>query len=169
MVDKPFDSSSEVRMRVEFINPFIESTLRSLDLMAGIKAERQNLSLKEGLITTFDISSIVSLTGQVEGSIILSMPTQLACRIASNLLMEEHGELDSAVEDAIGEMGNIIVGDARRSLKDSGYDVSISLPNVVFGTGHHISRRPSVPCIAIPFSTADGPFEVNVGIKEVSG
>ncbi|MCB1049570.1 MAG: chemotaxis protein CheX [Acidobacteria bacterium] len=155
-------------MRVEFINPFIESTLRSLELMAGISATRENLTLKEGLITTFDISSIVSLTGQVEGSIIISMPSSLACKVASNLLMEEHTELDPAVEDAIGEMGNIIVGDARRSLKDSGYDVSISLPNVVFGTGHHISRRPSVPCIAIPFTTPEGPFEVNVGIKEAS-
>lgn len=153
-------------MKVEYINPFIEGTVKALEMMAQIQAERANLQLKQDLITTYDISSIVSLTGKVEGSIIVSMPTQLACKIASNMLMEEIGTLDESVQDAIGEMGNIIVGDARRALKDHGLDVTISLPNVVLGKGHKISRRPNVPCIAIPFTTPFGPFEVNVGLKE---
>jgi len=153
-------------MKVEYINPFIESTLKSLEMMAQISATRDNLSLKQDLITTFDISSIVSLTGEVEGSIIISMPEKLACKVASNLLMEECAALDDNVKDAIGEMGNIIVGDARRALSAMGKSVTISLPNIVLGQGHVIARKNNIPCIAIPFNTEFGPFEVNVGIKE---
>ncbi len=153
-------------MNVAFINPFIESTLRSLEMMASITAEKTGLSVKEDLITTFDISAIIGLTGYTSGSIILSFPKNLACRIASNMLMEEIPELNQSVEDAVGEIGNIVVGDARRILIQDGFSLSISVPTVVVGTGHKISRTGDVPCIAIPFNTPYGEFEVNVGLKE---
>lgn len=155
-----------IPMNVAYINPFIESTLRSLDMMAGIAAEKTGLSVKEDLITTFDISSIIGITGEVTGSIIISVPSVLACKIASNMLMEEIKELDQRVEDAIGEIGNIVVGDARRILIQDGHQLNISVPTVVMGTGHKISRSGHIPCIAIPFKTPYGEFEVNVGLKE---
>ena len=153
-------------MNVAFINPFIESTLRSLDMMAGIQAEKVGLELKEDLITTYDVSAIIGLTGETSGSIIISMPGSLACKIASNMLMEEITSMNKNVEDAIGEIGNIVVGDARRSLIQDGHQLSISIPTVVIGVGHKISRSGDVPCIAIPFSTEFGDFEVNVGLRE---
>ncbi len=153
-------------MNVAYINPFIDSTVRSLEMMAGIQAEKAGLELKEDPITTYDISSIIALTGEVSGSIIISVPEPLACKIASNMLMEEISKLDRAVEDAIGEIGNIVVGDARRSLMQDGHQLTISVPTVVMGKGHKISRAGDIPCIAIPFSTPFGTFEVNVGIVE---
>jgi chemotaxis protein CheX len=141
-------------MNVAFINPFIESTLRSLDMMASIQAEKAGLELKE------------DLTGETSGSIIISMPEQLACKIASNMLMEEITSMNKNVEDAIGEIGNIVVGDARRALIQDGHQLNISIPTVVIGVGHKISRSGDVPCIAIPFSTPFGNFEVNVGLRE---
>ena len=153
-------------MNVAYVNPFIESTLRSLDMMAGIKADKTGLALKEDLITTFDISAIIGLTGETSGSIIISMPEKLACKVASNMLMEEIPTLNKSVEDAIGEIGNIVVGDARRALIQEGHSLNISIPTVVIGAGHKISRSGDVPCIAIPFTTSFGDFEVNVGLRE---
>lgn len=153
-------------MNVAFINPFIESTLRSLEMMAGIQAEKAELALKEDLITTYDISAIIALTGETSGSIIITMPTKLACKVASNMLMEEITHMDKNVEDAIGEIGNIVVGDARRALVQEGHHLSISIPTVVLGPGHKISRSGDIPCIAIPFRTDYGNFEVNVGLLE---
>lgn len=153
-------------MNVAFVNPFIESTLRSLDMMAGIKAEKVGLELKEDLITTYDISSIIGLTGETSGSIIISLPARLACKIASNMLMEEITSLNKNVEDAVGEIGNIVVGDARRALIQEGFSLNISIPTVVVGAGHKISRSGDVPCIAIPFRTELGDFEVNVGLRD---
>jgi chemotaxis protein CheX len=153
-------------MNVAYVNPFIESTLRSLDMMAGVKADKTGLALKEDLITTYDVSAIIGLTGETSGSIIISMPIKLACRIASNMLMEEITVLDKSVEDAIGEIGNIVVGDARRALIQEGHSLYISIPTVVIGSGHKISRSGDITCIAIPFTTDYGDFEVNVGLRE---
>ena len=74
--------------------------------------------------------------------------------------------MNKNVEDAIGEIGNIVVGDARRSLIQDGHQLNISIPTVVIGVGHKISRSGDVPCIAIPFTTEFGDFEVNVGLRE---
>src|ERR1035438_1053716 len=115
-------------MNVAFINPFIESTLRSLEMMASITAEKIGLSVKEDLITTYDISAIIGITGDTSGSIILSFPVDVACRIASNMLMEEITAREKTVEDATGEIGNIVVGDARRILIQDGFSLSISVP-----------------------------------------
>lgn len=153
-------------MNVAFINPFIEATLRSLEMMASITAEKSGLAIKEDLITTYDLSAIIGIAGEPSGSVILSFPAGLACRIASNMLMEEITTLDRSVEDAIGEIGNIVVGDARRLLIQDGFNLSISVPTVVIGQGHKISRSGDVPCIAIPFHTEFGEFEVNVGLKD---
>jgi chemotaxis protein CheX len=153
-------------MNVAYINPFIESTVRSLDMMAGIQAEKIGLSIKEDLITTYDITAIIGLTGETSGSIIISVPANLACKIASNMLMEDITEMNQAVQDAIGEIGNIVVGDARRILIQEGFQLNISIPTVVMGKGHIISRSGDVPCIAIPFRTEHGDFEVNVGLRE---
>ena len=86
-------------MNVAYINPFIESTVRSLDMMAGIKAEKVGLELKEDHITAYEISTIIGLTGETTGSIIISMPSELACKIASNMLMEEITAINKNVED----------------------------------------------------------------------
>ena len=151
-------------MKIEFINPFIESTIKTMKMMADVEVNRDNLALKRDLITTYDISAILSLTGQVEGSIILSMPKPLACLVAEKLVMEPYTELDGNVQDAVGELANIIVGDARRALVAMGHKTSLSIPNIILGTGHIISRR-RLPCIAIQFRTDHGLFEINVGVK----
>jgi len=153
-------------MDVAYINPFIESTLRSLDMMASITAEKIGLELKDDHITAYEISAIIGLTGGASGSVIISLPAKLACKIASNMLMEDIESMNQSVEDAIGEIGNIVVGDARRTLMQDGHSLNISIPTVVIGAGHRISRPGNVPCIAIPFRTEFGDFEVNVGIKE---
>ena len=153
-------------MKVEFINPFIDSTLRSLEMMAGITAEKTGLELRDDHITAYEISSIIGITGETSGSIIISMPARLACKIASNMLMEEIDTINRDVEDAIGEIGNILVGDARRSLIQDGHTLNISIPTVGVGAGVRISRTGDIPCIAIPFTTDFGDFEVNVGLTE---
>lgn len=154
-------------IKAEFINPFLESTLNCLKMYADITAVKKNPSLKETLPEIYDISGIISLVGQLEGSAVVSFPKKLALYIVSSMWEEDITELNADVEDGIGEVANIIVGEARSKLKDAGYDVTISVPSVVVGKGHKISRSKVIPYVSIPFATNKGIFEVNVGIREV--
>lgn len=136
-------------------------------MYAGLNVVKKNPSLKDSLPEIYDISGIISLVGQLEGSAVVSFPKRLALYIVSKMWEEEITELNADVEDGIGEIANIIIGEARSKLKDKGYDVSISVPSVVVGKGHKITRSKVIPYVSIPFITKKGIFEVNVGLREV--
>ena len=74
---------------------------------------------------------------------------------------DEHAEL---IKEMVGEMVNIIAGNASSTLEN--YSIKISVPFVVQGINHTVSWPHRAPIISIPFSTPYGPFEVNVSMIE---
>ena len=61
--------------------------------------------------------------------------------------------------------------EAITALADAGYDLTISIPSVVVGTDHSISRPRDIPCFEIPFETdaLDANFKREVGGRAVLG
>ena len=64
------------------------------------------------------------------------------------------------VQDAVGEITNMISGQARAGLSQLGLNLSSSTPTVIFGDNHTIPHVTSGPVIAIPFSSPQGDFTV---------
>ncbi len=153
-------------MDIGYINPFIESVLDNLQVMANIVAEKKNLSVSKDTKTLAEVSAIIGLSGEIAGSAVISLPKKLALKVASVMLMEELDEINDDVKDAIGELANIVVGTARNKLKDSGHDVTISTPTIIVGLGHEISHPHGVPFLVIPFATKEGELFINIGIKK---
>jgi len=73
--------------------------------------------------------------------------------------------VDEHVKDAVGEMANMVAGGAKRVLAAAGCDLRVSIPSVVVGPGHTISRPRGIPCIEIPFETERGAFSVDLCLK----
>jgi chemotaxis protein CheX len=153
-------------MDIKYINPFIESVLNNLEQMAALKAEKMNLSVSLEAKTKSEISGIIGLSGSVKGSAVISFSKPVALAVASAMFMEELKELNDDVKDAIGEFSNIVVGNARNKLVDSGLDVTMSTPTIIVGKDHEISHPHNIPFLVIPFNTDIGPFQINIGIKE---
>ena len=147
-------------MDIRYINPFIESVLDNLKVMAQIQAVKKDLSISKDAKTRAEISAIIGLSGEIVGSAVISLPKKLALNVASAMFMEELTEINDDVKDAIGELANIVVGTARNKLKDAGHDVTISTPTIIIGLGHEVSHPHAVPFLLIPFSTDDGEFSI---------
>ena len=62
----------------------------------------------------------------------------------------------------MGEITNMISGDARRELEVAGVLLKAAIPSVVSGKSHVISHMTKGPSIAIPFTTEAGDFTVEV-------
>ncbi len=152
-------------MNVNYINPFISSVLKNLEVMAGIQAERMELALEKELKLNADISGVIGLGGEISGSAIISFPKEIALAVASAMLMEELSEINADVRDAIGEFTNIVVGNARNEIVNSGYNVTISTPTIIVGKDHNITHPQKIPFIIVPFKTRLGIFNINIGIK----
>jgi chemotaxis protein CheX len=60
----------------------------------------------------------------------------------------------------------MVSGVARQKLEGEGYHIAAAIPTVVSGENHCILHVMAGPSIIIPFETADGPFVVDICLKE---
>jgi chemotaxis protein CheX len=143
-------------MNVAFINPFLEGMVNVLKTMAFTEPKPGKPFLKKhGEPSKGDVTGIVGLTGPVKGSVAVSFSEAAILRVVSNMFGEEFTTINREVEDAVGELSNMICGDARRALGDQGYQFQASIPAVITGAGHKITHSVPGPSIVIPF-TIDG-------------
>lgn len=117
----------------------------------------------------WDVSAIIGLTGEARGAVVISMKKELSLKITGVLTGSEHTDLDDEVVDAIGEIVNIIAGNAKRGLEES-FRLVISLPTIVRGKGHTIMwPNDQARIICIPFTIfGSDSFSLSVAI-EASG
>jgi len=153
-------------MDVRFVNAFLEGTINVLKTMAFMEPRPGKPYLKQDNIAVGDISGIIGLTGSARGSLALSFSGSCILRVVSNMLGEEITDLNADIQDAVGEITNMISGAARKNLEAKGFNISAAIPTVVFGKGHSIIHVMGGPSIIIPFETDHGPFVVDVCISD---
>lgn len=150
---------------VNLINPFITATLKALETMAFVKANRTKVYLKEDNVLNGDISGIMGLSGDVSGSIILCFKEKTACRIIGNMLGTQFDKLNGDVQDGIQEIVNLVAGQAKAQLSGTKYHFKISIPTCIIGANHQISHQKGVPCVVAEFELEGNPFTVEVSIS----
>ena len=154
-------------MDIAHMEPFIQETINTFDVMLGVKPESKELVTKESTDGTYDISAIIGISGSGTGGVVVSFPAEVACKVVSKMLGEEVPEINQDVCDGLGELVNIITGNAKRGLVKHGFqDLSLSLPNVVIGKHRTVWRSKDMPCLMKRFFSSElGPFCVEVNIR----
>lgn len=154
-------------MKAVHINPFLDATLNLLENMSGRRPVPGTKTLMKNFYShRWDISGIIGLTGITEGVIAIRMTRNMVEKllIKSNIPFSDADDFSELATSMVGEMANVIAGNALTHL--NGYNIDITVPVVVQGRDHTISWPRSNPIIIIPFSSAFGPFEVCVSLKE---
>jgi len=150
-------------MNVSYVNPFVKATVLTFKTMLSSEAKPGEIFIKKDDHPTYDISGTIGLSGEAQGSIVLSFPKILALKIVSKLLGTPVKVIGDELMDGIGELANIIAGNAKQDLSD--FSVSISLPNVVIGKNHFVVTRSDAPTIVVPFLMDIGAFDMEITIK----
>jgi chemotaxis protein CheX len=150
------------RISSKLIMPFVKSTMNVFTTMVRIKPEIAAPYLKEDGHATYDVSGIIGFSGGLLGSVIVSFQMETARQLVNALVGSEIDTESPDFPDAIGEMANMVAGNAK---KDLGMVTNIGVPSVIIGRCHIICRLTGVPCIVIPCHTSVGDFAVEVNIK----
>ena len=156
-------------MDANLINPFIEATLHVLETMASTRAEAGKPYLKKDQVARGDVSGVIGMTGETRGTISISFSEASILPIVSNMLgeeMKEMKEMNEEIKDAVGEVTNMISGQARKRLDEQGRSLKAAIPTVIMGKDHSITHMTTHPIIAIPFSTDNGEFTIEVCFEE---
>lgn len=111
------------------------------------------------------VSALVGLAGTCSGLVGLHMPSDLAIRATSSMLGMEVADIDDDVNDAIGEIANMIAGSFKMHLSKSGQDIRLSTPSVVCGKEYVITPGNKPDQIAVRFATDDDWFMVAVAFE----
>jgi len=152
-------------MDVKLINPFINATLNVLETMAFIKPEAGTPYLKKDDVAEGDVSGVIGLTGETNGTVFVTFNELCILKIVSNMFGEEMKEINNEIADAVGELTNMISGQARKELEEIGKTFGAAIPSVITGKNHKLESITKGPKIAIPFKTDFGSFTIEVSLE----
>ena len=151
-------------MDASYVMPFVKALENVFSTMLQIQVQVEPPRLRDTTEPGHDVSGIIGMSGDVTGAVVLSFPTETALRVV-NLFTGLETELgDEDFADAIGELVNMVTGNAKAEFKNA--DVSISCPSVVIGAGHQIFQRKDQPIIEIPCDCDCGPMTVLVTMRD---
>ncbi|MCK5164484.1 MAG: chemotaxis protein CheX [Desulfobacula sp.] len=149
-------------MDVKLVNPFINATINVLETMAFMNVNAGKPYLKRDNVAVGDVTGVLGLTGVANGTISVTFEENCILTIVSNMFGETMSELNNEIADAVGELTNMISGQARRELEEMGKVFKAAIPSVVTGRNHSIIHYTEGPKIAIPFNTDNGDFTIEV-------
>ena len=153
-------------MQAKYINPFLKASMNLFKEYLGLQAESGKPYLLGDPQDLEAISAIIGLAGDTRGAVVLSFSRETAIAIVSKMAGHELKVLGNEVLDGVGELVNIIAGNAKQDLLD--FRIEISLPGVVTGKSYKIHWPEGIPVVAIPFKTELGPFTVSVSLKDIA-
>ncbi len=149
-------------MDVQFINPFMAATVHVLKTIARTDVSAGKPYIKKDSIARGDVSAVIGLTGNVSGTIAVSFTEKSILAIVSRMFGEKVSDLNDEIGDAVGEIANMISGQARQALEKMGRPLQAAIPTVIMGKGHQITHITSQPVIAIPFLMENDGFNIEV-------
>ncbi|CAK7039818.1 MAG: hypothetical protein DELT_00732 [Desulfovibrio sp.] len=145
---------------VEIAKYFVKATTTILATMAGLTATPGVPYVKKDQTATGDISAIIGVTGPKNGTISVSFSTNSAMGLVTGMLGDDIMDIEQDMQDAVGEVANMISGQARAAIAENGLILQGSTPSVVVGKEHKIHHMTKSTVMAIPFTTHCGDFTV---------
>lgn len=149
-------------MKVEYINPFIESVYDLFGTMLSAKVKRGDIGVGSGEGNPRDLMAMIGLSGPARGMVALAFPVDTALTMVNRLLGTETRVVDDSVSDAMAELVNIVAGGAKAKFPIDGPPIDLSLPTVVRGNSYNIDYPTGSVWLEVPFESELGGFLLRV-------
>lgn len=154
-------------MNVEFMNPFLVSTINVMKTMAKTDAKPGKPFLKSDKSAKGDVTGIVGMRGvQAKGSLAITFTESAILHIYSQMLGEKADKISDELVDCVGEITNMICGGAKAQLSEKGYKFEMAIPSMVAGKNHMVFHKTNGKIICIPFDTSNGNFFLEICFEE---
>jgi len=152
-------------MKVELINPFVTAAFSVLEVVLGCRPKKGDLAMQKTVFTSQQCNVVFGVAGQVQGQIIFGMSLITADKVASAMLGQPIKTFDQLAASAIGELGNMISGNALQHLHGSGWVCDITPPTIIRGTNVKVNTI-SIPAVVIPLTVDQGEILITVGLQD---
>lgn len=149
-------------MKLATIDAFVKATGDVLMAELGMEVRRGQVSLMKSAAPTDEVTTLLSFTGALSGTVIYSMKLETALAIVSHMLGQELPELDELGQSGIAELSNVITGTAMTLLAQAGYACELAPPVVTVSKNGAACSTLDRPRLAIPLQTDLGRIDVQL-------
>lgn len=150
-------------MDVQYSHSFVVGVTHVFKTMCDIDLIHRDPFAKDDRKTTAEVTGVIGFTGDKKGVMSFSTSVSGALTIYARLLHEEYDGMNKEIIDAVGEITNIISGQARKELEKESLHLMAHVPMVFVGKGVQISYMTKGRIVSIPFS-----FNANGSTEEIS-
>lgn len=116
---------------IKLLPYFVNSTISTVEMMTGVKAEKEPPKITEVTIDTSKnyVASSIGFYGDIDGMMILILTENLTKRISKILVGEEY-KTKEELNDLVNEFANIILGTVKREIQKHDLKINVTLPKV---------------------------------------
>lgn len=153
-------------MKKEHVNPFIKASMDVLAQTTGLLFSTRQPYIKDGPFKAENVLINLGITGDLRGSVVISMTEPTAKVIASTMMMDMPvPELNDMAKSALCELGNMILGNVATLFFNEGTKIDIT-PPTLFRAEHVQISNLNMLVICIPLETENYRIVLDVAIKE---
>ncbi len=148
-------------MKLEIIQPFINAADAVLGHNLQCWTRVDELSMDTHAYRKHGIAATVTLSGDVEGHIVLDLDADTARKMAAALGSEN---AESMANEVVCELANQVIGNAVTVLNDSGYRFRVQPPQITSAEQVPMSTA-DTEALVMKFETASGPVFMNIALR----
>ena len=111
------------------------------------------------------LTAMVGMVGRYNGMVSIILPLPLALSFTSLMLDMEVTEMNGDVNDAMGEIANMIGGSFKLHLSKAGDDVKLSIPSVVCGSSYTVSAASTTDVLTLDLKSGSEMFAISLTIE----
>ncbi|AGH95422.1 chemotaxis protein CheX [Pseudobdellovibrio exovorus] len=169
--EKSAQTKPQKQIDVSMVNPFLAATKKTLELQANVQCEplKPQFTYVDNKVYEQPIAivGVISIsTEKFKGSVTLAFPEKIFLKIYESMFGEKHEHINHEIEDAAGEILNIIYGSAKTVLnQEFGYQLKPELPTILSGERINIRQKTNEKVIILPFNTQHGQFQVEISFE----
>lgn len=159
--------SSDISLTEEQVAGYVIAATREVFSTMIMMEIADDFPLKEP-VSRFkcSITGMVGFAGTYSGVISIHCPVNLAMKITSNMLGVDCDEVNEDLNDAIGEIANMVGGSVKQVLSKGGLDVKLSIPTVISGEDYTVNSLSDNDCVVVPFTVEDHTMLVGLTLKK---
>jgi chemotaxis protein CheX len=148
---------------VNLLNSFIEGTINVIETTTKSDVTRTDLFLKKNYNMFGEVTGLMAIGGQLNGTVAISFPPDLAGELVARMAAcEASDQTTEEIHEGVREIINMISGNAKRLLSETGYSFNIAQPDLIIGHGHPIPHEKGAPFYIALFETLGKPFAIQL-------
>jgi chemotaxis protein CheX len=151
-------------MRQEFVNPFLGPAQMVWQKEFGVPLEISGAEAVSFQYTTDDITAIIGVSGKLEGNVLYGFSDEVSSEVVRRMIGEDMDARDPMALSALGEIANVITGNAATELAANGFTCDISPPVIIEPRGSTLTSI--VPKqILVTFKSELGMLTARIGLS----